>query len=258
MNGKVAIITGSSSGIGEAIAVKLSSLGAHVIITGRDESRIDAVVKKCQSFGIQKQLAIGMRADLVVERDVKQLVNRTVETFGRIDILVNNAAYYEDMEFTDQQYIQLYDKFFDCNLKAIQLLTGLVIPYLVETNGSVVNISSDSSVIPDTLSPAYAMSKCALDLFTKCLALEMGPKGVRVNSVNPGTTRSPLLEKLGPNMMDYWIAHSAESYPLRRVGEPLDTAEAVAFLVNSNNTTGHSFITGAILRVDGGAVCQMH
>ncbi|CAG2174138.1 unnamed protein product, partial [Oppiella nova] len=221
-NGKVALITGSSSGIGEGIALKLSSLGANVVITGRDDQRIQSVVKKCES--LSKQKALGVRADLQVDNDIKNLVNKTVKEFGKINILVNNAGVVQMAQFGDPGYLLAFDTVMNTNVRSIQVLTQLVVPYLESTKGNIINISSVAALIPAPQAIAYCMAKSALDMFTKCLALQFGPKGIR-------TCR--------------------DTYPLQRIGEPEDVAEAVVFLASP---TSASFITGLIMPVDGGSL----
>ncbi|CAG2181183.1 unnamed protein product, partial [Oppiella nova] len=236
--------------IGEGIALKLSSLGANVVITGRDDQRIQSVVKKCESLSNQK--ALGVRADLMVDRDVEGLVQKTITEFGKIDILVNNAGIGPSAKFGEPGYLELYDKVMNTNVRSIQVLTQLVVPYLESTKGNIINISSVGVNKPSEWIMAYGMSKYALDMFTKCLALELGPKGIRVNSVNPAAISTPIWETLTGNK-DYVNTvekQCQDNYPLRRIGEPEDVSEAVAYLCSPVA----SFITGAILMVDGGVL----
>ncbi|CAG2180622.1 unnamed protein product, partial [Oppiella nova] len=241
---------GSSSGIGEGIALKLSSLGANVVITGRDDQRIQSVVKKCESLSNQK--ALGVRADIMVDTDVKNLVEKTIAEFGKIDILVNNAGILTSAKFGEPGYLESYDKMMNTNVRSIQVLTQSVVPYLESTKGNIINISSVAALKPSGRDMAYCMAKSALDMFTKCLALELGPKGVRVNSVNPAAIRTPIWETLTGNkdFVNTSEKQCQDNYPLRRIGEPEDVSEAVAYLCSPVA----SFITGAILPVDGGSL----
>ncbi|CAG2178891.1 unnamed protein product, partial [Oppiella nova] len=247
-NGKVALITGSSSGIGEGIALKLSSLGANVVITGRDDQRIQSVVKKCES--LSKQKALGVRADLMVDKDVENLVNKTVETFGKIDILVNNAGIGKWCEFGSKGYLKEFDTVMNTNVRSIQVLTQLVVPYLETTKGNIINISSVLGLRTCAPMIAYCMAKSALDMFTKCLAVQLGPKGIRVNSVNPAVIRTPLFTTMSgtDQMLDGLVDFCETSYPLGRIGETEDVSEMVAYLASDRA----AFMTGTLIPVDGG------
>jgi NAD(P)-dependent dehydrogenase (short-subunit alcohol dehydrogenase family) len=121
-------------------------LGANVVITGRDDQRIQSVVKKCES--LSKQKALGVRADLMVDKDVKNLVEKTIEVFGKIDILVNNAGIGPTVTFGQSAYLESYDKVMNTNVRSIQVLTQLVVPYLESTKGNIINISSVLGLIP--------------------------------------------------------------------------------------------------------------
>ncbi|CAG2103690.1 unnamed protein product [Medioppia subpectinata] len=184
LTGKVAVITGSSSGIGKEMALKLSSLGADVVITGLEEDGIHEVVNKCQTQYNRK--AIGVFGDLTDDRFVKSLIDKTINAFNKIDILVNNAGICFETDINDPNYKALFDRTIAVNLRPMQLLTQLSVPYLVASNGCIVNTSSVNAIKPPKSLVAYCQSKSAVDMFTKCLALELGPKGVRVNSVNSG------------------------------------------------------------------------
>ncbi|CAG2115956.1 unnamed protein product [Medioppia subpectinata] len=251
MKGKVTLITGSSSGIGAAIALKLWSLGANVVITGRNEKRIQEVVNKCQNRDNQR--ALGMRADLLVDKDIEQLVAKTIKEFGKIDILVNNAGIGTTVQLNDQKYIETFDEIFKTNVRCIQVLTKLVVPYLEITKGNIINVSSFEGLRPNPVTMVYCMAKSALDMFTKCLALSLGPKGIRVNSVNPAAIRTPIFQTVTENdkMLDCVEKYCKTAYPLRRIGEPEEVAELVAFL--ASDTTA-SFITGALIPIDGGSL----
>ncbi|CAG2107103.1 unnamed protein product [Medioppia subpectinata] len=249
--GKVALITGSSSGIGEAIAIKLWSLGANVVITGRNDKRIQEVVNKCHKRDNQR--ALGVRTDLLVDKDIEELVAKTITEFGKIDILVNNAGILTTARFGDPKYLDSFDRTINTNVRSIQVVTQLVVPYLEITKGNIVNISSFHSEVPDWKAMTYCMAKSALDMFTKCLALQLAPKGIRVNSVNPAVIRTALFDTAtGDNrLLKHFDNYCREWYPLGRMGEPADVAEAVAFLCSP---TTASFITGLIMPVDGGAL----
>ncbi|CAG2102446.1 unnamed protein product [Medioppia subpectinata] len=205
--------------------------------------------------------------------DIEELVAKTITEFDKIDILVNNAGCGASVPFGDQKYIKNFDLVFNTNVQSIQVLTQLVFPYLELTKGNIINISSKnvlgelweivehihnerfssvSGLRPSTIHVlSYHMAKSALDMFTKCLALQLGPKGVRVNSVNPAAIRTPFFETVSGDAHRLAVIeeHCRHTYPLGRIGEPEDVASAVAYLCSP----AAAFITGAILPVDGGA-----
>ncbi|CAG2115201.1 unnamed protein product, partial [Medioppia subpectinata] len=217
----------------------------------RDDKRIQQVVNKCQNRDNQR--ALGVRTDLLVDKDIEELVAKTITEFGKIDILINNAGVGTTVQIGDQKYIEGFDEVFNTNVRSIQVLTQLVVPYLEITKGNIVNISSVAGLRPNPMTMAYCMAKSALDMFTKCLALQLGPKGVRVNSVNPAAIRTPIFNTCTKNdkMLDSVETFCRKAYPLRRIGEPEEVAEMVAFL--ASDTTA-SFITGALIPVDGGSL----
>lgn len=252
-NGKVALITGSSSGMGEATAIYLSKLGAKVVVTSlkSDIENIKRVAGICQSVSPQGFKALELAADITNDSDVQCLVCSTISEFGQIDILVNNAGALFPTNIGDEKLMPVYERNFKLNTRAPVYLTSLVIPYLEKTKGSIINISSLASIMPIPPNFAYCMSKSAVDMFTKCLAIELGPKGIRVNCINPGGVRS----NFGAAAMGSAEAYKAyeealiNSTLVKRYGEPQDIANAIAFLASNDA----SFITGVSLIVDGGS-----
>jgi len=249
--GKVCLVTGSSSGIGEEAALHLASLGGNVVVTGRNEQRIKTVADKCNKLsGGKKMLSIA--ADLSNDKDLKRLIDTTIQEFGRLDILVNNAGRGDLSYMCDPNIVELYDKVMDLNVRSIVYLTSLAIPYLEKTKGTIINISSIAAMKPAPKTTIYCMSKCAIDMLTKCLAIELAPKGIRVNSINPAVTETPLLmKKYGHKMtMDQIRDMRSKQYPLGRIGQPYDIACAIEYLASNDA----SFITGTNLLMDGGAL----
>ncbi|XP_054161806.1 3-oxoacyl-[acyl-carrier-protein] reductase FabG-like [Oppia nitens] len=266
LNSKVAIITGSSSGIGAEIAVKLASMGATVVVTGRQSDRIQEVVNKCQTLLSKtadehrsQVVAYGVSCDLTDDKDVDRLIGSVVDKFHRIDILVNNAGVGSRSQFLSDgnEYFSQYDQLMDMNLRSVQRITRLVIPYLIETRGQIVNISSIRSRLAAPKNFAYSMSKAAIDAFTLALAKQLAPLGVRVNIVSPTTTRTPLWKTVygTDQLVDSMAATMKYTCPLGRIGEPIDVAEAVAYLVSTNSLT-KTLITGQTVPVDGGVLCS--
>ena len=245
---KVVIITGASSGIGAGAALYLSTLGASLVISGRNKDKLEETATKCEGSPL---VIVG---DVNVEADRVNIINKTIEKFGKLNVLVNNAGLGKSAGIVATTMEQ-YDQVMDTNVRSVFHLTQLAIPHLVKTQGNIVNVSSVAGPrsFPNLL--AYCMSKAALDQFTKCVALELAPDNVRVNSINPGLIVTDFHKRLGMNDEDYqaFLEKSKATHPLGRVGTVDETSYAIAFLASENA----SFITGAQLPVDGGkaAMC---
>ncbi|CAL4183252.1 unnamed protein product, partial [Meganyctiphanes norvegica] len=248
--GKIAIITGASSGIGAATAVLFSKHGATLALTGRNVANLNSVAEKCCT----SETPLTIQADLNKEADTIKIVEETVKKYGRIDILVNNAGIIE-MGNIENTSLEQYDRVMNTNVRSMYHLTMLATPYLIETKGTIVNISSVNGIraFPGVL--AYNISKAAVDQLTRTVALELAPKQVRVNSVNPGVTITELQKRGGLNEEAYkaFLERSCTTHALGRPGEADEVAQAISFLASSDS----SFITGASIPVDGGrhAMC---
>ena len=183
--GKVALITGASSGIGAATAVLFSRLGASLALTGRNEVNLQRTRDECMLvLHAEAEQPLLVIADLYSEEDVARLVDATVKRFGRLDILVNNAAIVE-FDTIETTSLEQYDRIMNVNVRAAYQLTMLCVPHLIETRGNIVNVSSIAGTRSFTGLLAYSVSKAALVQLTSCTALELASKGIRVNSVNP-------------------------------------------------------------------------
>ncbi|KAK8388681.1 hypothetical protein O3P69_020578 [Scylla paramamosain] len=196
LTGKVAIITGASSGIGAATAKLFSKLGATLTITGRNIENLNAVAAECTRIG-NKPLII--QADLMNEVDTKQIVEQTIEKYSKLDILVNNAGILEKGSIQNTS-LEQYDRLMNTNVRSIYHLIMLAAPHLIETQGNIVNISSVNGMRSFPGLIAYNISKAAVDQMTRCIALELAEKKVRVNCVNPGVVITELQKRggLGP------------------------------------------------------------
>ncbi|KAK6109197.1 Enoyl-(Acyl carrier protein) reductase family protein [Brugia pahangi] len=251
LSGKVALITGATSGIGYSTAHLFHQLGATLVVTGRNTERLKTLEEQLQDG---KSQVLAITADLTKEEEIRRLAKTTVDKFHTLDILVNNAGIIGKGTIEDTT-LEQYDRIMSTNLRSMFYLTQQLIPQLIASKGSVVNVSSVNGIrsFPGVL--AYNISKAGVDQFTRCIALELAPKGVRVNSVNPGVTKTDLHRRSGMDEAAYeaFIKHSESTHALGRVGNPDEVANAIAFLASSAS----SFITGASIPVDGGrhAMC---
>ncbi|XP_055854756.1 3-oxoacyl-[acyl-carrier-protein] reductase FabG-like [Episyrphus balteatus] len=246
LNGKVAIITGASSGIGAETCKHFAKAGAHVVAVGRNLENLKLTAETCAKTNSSVKCLL-VQADIT--KDTQKIVNETLAEFGKIDVLVNNAGIMANGSILEADLQQL-DSVLDTNLRSVFQLTKLVLPHLIKTKGNVVNVSSVAGMrsFPNILS--YCISKAALDQFTKCVALEMAPHNVRVNSVNPAMIVSDIYKRIGVNDEDYAkiLERSATTHAMGRVGEVHEVAPAIVFLASDSA----SFITGALFPIDGG------
>lgn len=246
---KVVIITGASSGIGAETAVRFASLGASVVISGRNAEKLNLVEARCAPAKVLRVIG-----DITIEQEAVRLIELAIATFGKIDVLVNNAGVLESGSIENTTLGQ-YDRVFGTNVRAVYHLTMLAVPELIKTKGNIVNVSSVTGTrsFPNAL--AYCMSKAAVDQLTKCVALEVAGYGVRVNSVNPGVITTGLHLKGGMDSEAYaqFLEKSKTTHALGRPGEAHEVAKSIVFLASDDA----SFTTGELLHVDGGrhAMC---
>ncbi|KAK7114744.1 uncharacterized oxidoreductase TM_0325-like [Littorina saxatilis] len=243
---KVVLITGSSAGIGAGIAVYMAARGARLSLTGRDQGKLRGVAQRCVEAGVTEQDVLATTGDLTDEAFRNQLVTQTVDTFGQLDVLVNNAG----LVLPDTPDLQNHLDVMNLNLNAHVAMSKLSVPHLLRSKGNIVNVSSNAALKVYPGLGSYCVSKAALEMFTKVLALELAPKGVRVNSVNPGVVRSDIARFLNytdEQYNEFW-AEFAKAIPVGRLGKPEEVARAVAFLASDKS----SFVTGALILIDGG------
>ncbi|CAG2118943.1 unnamed protein product, partial [Medioppia subpectinata] len=174
--GKVVVVTGSSSGIGERIVKLFSILGANVVVCGTTATKVQRVAKEVQELSPLKLKPLEVVGDLTKTSDVNNLIDFTVKTFGKIDVLVNNAGIYPQTNITQPDLLSLWDKIFAVDLRAVVELIHRSVPHLEKTNGTIIDISSVASMTPVKFELAYSSAKAGLDMLTKILALELGPK----------------------------------------------------------------------------------
>lgn len=251
-NDKVVLVTGASSGIGAAIAIKFAEEGAKVAIVGRNESKLKNVSKICEKKGSRPFL---IAADVTKDDDVIRLVNDTVNYFGKLDVLVNNAGVGTGVSILAENAMQVFDTVLSTNLRSAAHITNLAAPHLIETKGNIINISSVASTSLITpRSSAYCASKAALDHFTRCVALELAPQGVRVNSVNPGPVNTDLIDNSGlsPAHQAKMLEMFQKATLLNKISEPEEIADLVMYLASNKaqSMTGGSYVidNGSLLR----------
>jgi NAD(P)-dependent dehydrogenase (short-subunit alcohol dehydrogenase family) len=252
LDGKVAIVTGSSAGLGEATAILLASRGASVTLCGRDQGRLQAVLDKVvKASGGHKDRVLTVQGDLTDHNVRKQIIDQTVAKYGRLDILVANAGVAGDMRPIWEVTEQSYKEVIDTNLTSVFFLIKEAVPHLEKTKGNIVNISSIASLMTNPTSSVYSMSKAALDHLTRCLAVELGQKGIRVNAINPGAFPTLIARRFGDFneiIRQRVIAQNEQNALAGSIGVVEDIAEAVGFLVSHSA----GFITGELITVDGG------
>lgn len=245
---KVVVITGASSGIGAKTAELFAKHSALMVLIGRNEDNLHQVALKCKEINGLEHLEI--KAELNIDSDLEKVITKTIEKFGRIDVLVNNAGLGVQASIRDG--IDPYDRAMAINVRAVYLLTSLATPHLVKVKGNIVNVSSVAAFKPikDADYLPYCISKAALDQFTKCVALELSKDGVRVNSVNPGGTKTPFAVNAGfsaTQVEELYKARDA-NYPLGKMAESEDVADLIVYL-SSNRARS---ITGGIFVIDNG------
>ncbi|XP_054166877.1 3-oxoacyl-[acyl-carrier-protein] reductase FabG-like [Oppia nitens] len=250
-NDKVMLITGSSSGMGAGAAIYFAKLGANVVVTGRDATKVNSVAKECRQH-TDKQI-LEVLVDLQNDSEVRHLVDKTIAFFGKIHILVNCAGIVDQGNIrADQKYMQSFDRIINTNLRPVVFLTSLVVPFLEQTKGCIVNVSSISSLVPRRTWSSYGMSKCGIDMLTKCLAMELGPKGIRVNSILPSIVLTPMINTIKDMAVseEDIIMFCRKTYPLQRPGVVDDVTKAIEFLASNRS----AFITGSLIPLDGGSI----
>jgi dehydrogenase/reductase SDR family member 4 len=247
LTGKVAIVTGGSRGIGEAIAMALAEYGAKLVLSSRKIEGLNEVRDKVEAAGGE---AICIPAHMGKTESLQAVVDGTIEAFGTVDILVNNAAtnpiFGPIMDTADEK---AFDQIMNVNVKGVFFLTKAVAKIMLEKGkGTIINVSSEAAVKPTPFLGVYSVSKAALDMVTKSFALELGGQGIRVNGIAPGLVKTHFSEALWSNEM---IKQAAESkIPRGSMGQPEEIGGVAVFLASDAS----SFVHGQTIIVDGGAL----
>jgi NAD(P)-dependent dehydrogenase (short-subunit alcohol dehydrogenase family) len=244
--GKVAFVTGATSGIGQACAIAFANEGANVVCVGRKAEALQAVDQNIRELSAQP---FTIKADLSQEQEAQRAVEESVRVFGGIDILVNAAGHISNGTIENTS-LEAWDDMMNVNVRAPFQLMQKALPSLIERRGNIVNVSSVTGLraFPGVL--AYCVSKAALDQLTRCASLELAAKGVRVNAVNPGVVVTQIHKRGGMSEEAYaaFLEHSKQTHPLGRTGQPEEIAALVLYLASDQA----SWITGATYSIDGG------
>jgi NAD(P)-dependent dehydrogenase (short-subunit alcohol dehydrogenase family) len=243
---KAVLVTGATSGIGRAVTRKFAETTANVVAIGRNGKALDEIKNEIEEAG---GTALVVAADVTKADDIQVAVDMTIGEFGRLDVLVNAAGHISSGTIENTS-LPAWDAMMNVNLRAVFHLMQLCTPHLIKTKGNVVNVSSVTGLrsFPGVL--AYCVSKAGVDQLTRCAALELAPKGVRVNAVNPGVVVTEIHKRGGMTDQAYqdFLEHSKTTHPLGRVGSAAEVADLVLYLASEKA----AWITGATYSIDGG------
>uniref|UniRef100_A0A2A4JIE3 Uncharacterized protein n=1 Tax=Heliothis virescens TaxID=7102 RepID=A0A2A4JIE3_HELVI len=240
---KVALVTGGSAGIGATTAELFAKECASIAIVGRNEEKLNKVAKCCECIGAP---TLAIKADIAKEESADLIIKKTIEKFGKLDVLVNNAGIYREAALLSDNFLKTFDDVMNVNIRGVARITYYAAPHLIKTKGNIVNISSIAGL--STMRPkniAYRTSKAALNHFTRSAALEFASHGVRVNSICPGPTRTGLFDGMSVNL-DNLKSVSA----LKRILETNEIADMILYIA-SDKAKG---ITGSNFVVDNGCL----
>lgn len=243
---RVVMVTGATSGIGRAVANRFASAADHVIAIGRNAEQLAQVTADISHRGGH---ATTIELDVTNDDDARKSFDKAIGNAGRLDVLVNAAGHIASGSIENTS-LAAWDAMMNVNLRSVFHLMQLASPHLIRTKGNIVNISSVTGLrsFPGVL--GYCVSKAGLDQLTRCAALELAAKGVRVNAVNPGVVVTEIHKRGGMSAADYekFLEHSKTTHPLGRVGDPSEIADLVFYLASEQA----AWITGATYQIDGG------
>jgi len=242
--GKVAVVTGASKGIGAAIASHLAAEGAAVVVNySSSKDGAERVVAEITGKGGK---AVAVQANVAKQADIQRLFAEAKKAFGKLDILVNNAGVYEFASL-EEVTAEHFHRMFDLNVLGLILASQEALKHFGPAGGSIINISSVAATSGPALTSVYSATKAAVDAVTRSLAKELGPRNIRVNSINPGMVDTEGVRAAGIDGSDFRKEVEAQT-PLGRIGQPQDIAPAAVFLASSDS----GWITGQTLYVSGG------
>ena len=248
-SGKVAVVTGGTSGIGKAAAIALAQAGANVVVAGRRQAEGEETIRQIQAIGGDGFFVV---TDVSKEADVQALIEKTMARYGRLDIAFNNAGVEQEATPLPEQTETTYDRIMDINVKGVWLCLKHEIPAMLKNGGgAIVNTTSGLGLVGAVGVPIYVASKHAVEGLTKSVALEYAKQGIRVNAVSPGLIQTEMLDRTvqtNTELMEYFKT----TLPMGRIGTPQEVVNAVLWLCSDAS----SFVTGHSLTVDGGYIAQ--
>lgn len=244
LKGKVAVVTGASKGIGASIAEHLAAAGASVVVNY--SSSKDGAERVIDRIAAKGGKAVAVQADVSKLADIERLFTETKKAFGKVDILVNNAGIYEFAPL-EQVTAEHFHKQFDLNVLGLLLTTQAAVKHMGPDGGSVLNISSVVANMPAATGSVYSATKAAVDAISIALSKELGPRKIRVNSINPGMVETEGFHSAGFAESDF-RKHTEAATPLGRIGQPEDIARAAVFFVSDDA----GWVTGQTLNLAGG------
>lgn len=262
LSGKVALVTGASKGIGKAAALALAAEGAKVVLGARGEEDLRVAVEEIKSSGGE---ALGVSADIASAEGARRLVEETVERYGSLDILVNNAATTGEQLAFDELSDEDWASVLELNVMGVVRITRAALPRMREKGwGRIINVASESGIQPDPFMPHYNASKAALINLTKSLSKSCATEGILVNTVSPAAVRTPLVEGMFEQAADEqgvsveeaeadFLENNRPHIEVKRIGKPEEVGAVIAFLASE----AASFVNGANYRVDGGSVASV-
>ncbi|KAF8360508.1 hypothetical protein PRIPAC_87431 [Pristionchus pacificus] len=257
-SGKVVIVTGSSNGIGRGTAVIFAKEGAKLTITGRNAQSLEETKQLCLKAGAKQSDILELIGEITDASFNERLISATVEKFGRLDVLVNNAGGASMTNFGKGIFdipVDEFDQMMELNVKQVLRLSQLSVPHLEKTNGAIVNVSSIAAFHQQSKMPYYSAAKSALDQITVQMAASLIKKGIRVNSVNPGPVATNVVVAAGGTKddQDKMFAGMGSSMPLGRVGLPDDIGKIILFLADRSQS---EILIGHIVTADGGVTLK--